>query len=268
MCSRTSFNRRRTIALVLAILGATIGRPCTAQLVDTSTPAAEAAPPGGPADCSMWPRNPDKDCIGFAVLFHELAGEARTRICDTPPSAEAVAWQMWDCLTGRAPADACTFCDKVIVNGQSVGLTSDQGVAAVTATIQAIYASSYFIWSCLNLCTLPHAGIELGTRVECDKLPLNQWTPICVAGLRTYSDQTQAVSLHAVNVCRAKDGTIWVFDNNDNNYHRCTYDGKGLAWISDYAKPGRPMGEATQRYTAVVDLRSVLIELGKAGKKK
>ena len=35
-------------------------------------------------------------------------------------------------------------------------------------------------------------------------------------------------------------------------------------WSSDYDKPGRPRGTATQRYTLMVDLRSVLIEFEKA----
>ena len=107
-------------------------------------------PPGGPAGCSMWPRNLDKDCVGFAVLFQMLAGEGRTRVCQSPPSAEQVARQMWDCFTGRALPDACTFCDKVIVDGQSVGLTSARGVAAVTAALQARYSNSCLAWSRLN----------------------------------------------------------------------------------------------------------------------
>jgi hypothetical protein len=171
---------------------------------------------------------------------------------------------MWDCFTGRTSADACTFCDKLIVNGQSVGLTSAEGVTAFAETLQMIYSNTLIEWSRLKRRRLLHGGVELGARVECDKLPLNRWIPISCVGVRTHSDQSQATSLHAVNVCRAKDGTIWVFDNNDSSYHRCTYDAKGLSWTSDYAKPGRPRGEATQRYTLVVDLRSVLIELDKA----
>src|SRR5262245_9722151 len=101
MGPRTIFNRRRAIAAVLTILLS--ASPCRSEPTD-------AAPPGGPAECSTWPRNPDKVCVGFAVLFTELAGEAKTRSCDSPPSADTVARQMWDCFTGKAPADACTFC--------------------------------------------------------------------------------------------------------------------------------------------------------------
>jgi hypothetical protein len=219
-------------------------------------------PPGGPADCSKWPRNLDSACVGFALLFQELAGEARPRNCDTSPDAEHVALQIWDRFSGRATADA--LCDKLMVNDQSVGLTSPEGVAAITATLQVIYSNTCSEWMRLNGRRLPQAGCELGTRIECDKLPFNKWTAIGLAGIRTYSDQTEGVSLHAVNVCRAKDGTIWVFDSNDSDYHRCIYDAQGLAWTSFYTKPGRPMGQATQRYTVVVDLRSVLIELDKA----